>query len=124
MDGAKLHLTHLFLEEKKNFKRLPVETFHLLHNYVMTKYDPHETSFAIPVGKSIGQSKYRTTALKPGPLAVTYQIEPIILRYIQMKQQTMAQLNIIDNANSLITVSNIVTVTNCFHKSNSKSPTR
>ena len=43
MDEAKLHLTCLFWEEKKNFKRLSVGTFHLLHNYVMNKYDLHET---------------------------------------------------------------------------------
>ena len=82
MDEAKLHLTHLFLEEKDDFKRLPKGTFHLLHNYVMTKYDLHETSFSTPVDTILGQAKYGKTALKPGPLAVAYQIEPIILRYI------------------------------------------
>ena len=49
MYEAKLNLTCLLLEEKKNFKRLPVGTFHLLHNYVMNKYDLHEKSFSIPV---------------------------------------------------------------------------
>ena len=87
MDEAKLHLTRLFLEEKKNYKRLPVGTFHLLHNYVMTKYDLHETSFSITVDTIRGQAKYGTTALKPGHLAVAYKIELIILRYIQMKQE-------------------------------------
>ena len=86
MDEAKFHLTRLFLEEKNNFKRLLVGTFHLLHNYVMTKYDLHETSLSIPVDIITGRAKYGTTALKPGPLAVAYQIEPIILRYIEMKQ--------------------------------------
>ena len=87
MDEAKLHLTCLFLEEEKNHKRLPVGTFHLLHNYVMTKYDLHETSFSITVDTIRGQSKYVTTALKPGQLTVAYKIELIILRYIQMKQE-------------------------------------
>ena len=85
MDESKLHLTHLFLEKKNNFKRLPKRTFHLLHNLVMTKYNPHETSFSIPVDTIRGKSKYGTTALKLGPLAVAYQIEHIILRYIEMK---------------------------------------
>ena len=49
MDKTKLHITCLLLEEKNNFQRLPTGTFHLLHNYVMIKYDPHETSFSIPV---------------------------------------------------------------------------
>ena len=105
IDESKFHLTWLFLEEKKNFKRLLVGTFHLLHNHVMTKYDLHEISFSIPVDKIRGRSKYGTTALKPGPLAVSYQIEPIILRYIEMKQdcgQPMNQLDVIDCANSLI----------------------
>ena len=125
MDEAKLHLTHLFLEEKNNFKRLPKGTFYLLHNHVMTKYDIHETSFSIPVDTIRGWSKYGTTALKPGPLAFAYQIQPIILRYIEMKQecgQPMTQLDIIDCANSLITGSNIATTMNCFRHSNSKSP--
>ena len=43
MDEAKLHLTCLFLEEKKIFKCLQVGTFHILHKRVMTKYDLHET---------------------------------------------------------------------------------
>ena len=84
MDEAKIHITHLFLEEKKNFKRLPKGTFHILQNHVMTKYDLHDTSFSIPVDTIIGQYKYGTTAFKPGPLAFAYQIEPIILRYIEM----------------------------------------
>ena len=42
MDEAKLHLNILFLEEKKNCNCLPVGTFHILHNYVMTNYDIHE----------------------------------------------------------------------------------
>ena len=87
MDEANLHLTRFFLEGNNNFQRLPTGTFHLLHNYVMTKYDLHKTPFSIPVDTIIGQAKYGTTALKPGPLAVAYQIEPIILRYIQMKHK-------------------------------------
>ena len=63
MDEENLHLTHLFLEEKNNFNRLPVGTFHLLNSYVMTKYDPHETSFSVPVDTIRGLPKYRTTAL-------------------------------------------------------------
>ena len=43
MDEAQLHITNLFLEENKSFKRLPKITFHLLYKYVMTKYDLHET---------------------------------------------------------------------------------
>ena len=85
MDEVKLHLTHLFLEGKNNFKRLPKVTFRILHNHFMTKYDLHETPFSIPFDTIRGRSKYGTTALKPGPLAVSYQIELIILRYIQMK---------------------------------------
>ena len=54
MDEAKIHLTRLFLEEKKNFKRLTVETFHILHNHVMTKYDLNETPFSIPVDTNRG----------------------------------------------------------------------
>ena len=41
MDEAKLNLTCLFMEEKKKFQRLPTGIFHLLHNYIMTKYDIH-----------------------------------------------------------------------------------
>ena len=127
MDEAKLHITCLFLEENNNFKRLPVGTFHLLHNYVMTNYDIHETSFSIPVDTIRGRSKYGTTALKPGPLDVAYQIELVILRYIQIKQecgQAMTRLDVIDCANSLITGSTLVTAMNCFCQSNSKSPAR
>ena len=87
MDESKLHITSLLLEEKNNLKRLPVGTLHLLHNYVTTNNYFHETSFSIPVDKTRGRSKYGTTALKPGPLAVAYQIVPIILRYIQIKQE-------------------------------------
>ena len=54
MDEAKIHITHLFLEEKKNFKRLPKGTFHLLQKHVITKYDLHEKSFSIPVDKIRG----------------------------------------------------------------------
>ena len=82
MDEAKFHLTSLFLEEKNNFKRLPAGTFHRLNNHVMNKYDLHDTSFSIPVDTIRGRAKYGITALKPGPLAVAYQIEPITLRYI------------------------------------------
>ena len=127
MDEAKFHLTRLFLEEKNNYKHLPVGTFHLLHNYATTKYDIHETSLSITVDKIRGRAKYGTTALKPGPLAVAYQIEPIILRYIEMKQecgQPMTQLDVIDCAKSLITGSTLVTSTNRFHQSNSKSSAR
>ena len=127
MDEANIHLNCLFLEEKKNFKRLPIGTFRLLHNCVMTKYDLHDTSYSIPVYKIRGQSKYGTTALKPGPLSVAYQIKPTILRYIQMNQergQPMTRFDVIDCANSLITGSTLVTTTNRFHKSNSKPPTR
>ena len=74
MDKANLHLTCLFLDENNNFKRLSVGTFHLLYNYVMTKYDLHYTSFSIPVDTIRGRSKYGTIALKPGPLAIAYQI--------------------------------------------------
>ena len=70
------------LEEKNNYQRLPTGTFHLLHKYDMAKYDIHETSFSVPVDAIIGRAKYGTNALKPGPLDVAYQIEPIILRYI------------------------------------------
>ena len=118
MDEAKLHLTHLFLEEKKKFKRLPKRTFHLLHNHVMTNYDLHETSFFILIDTIIGRPKYGTTALKSGPLAAAYQIEPIILRYIEMKQecgQPMTRLDIIDFVNSLITGSTLLTAMNLFH---------
>ena len=121
MDEQKLHLTRLFLEEKNSFKRLPAGTLHLLHNHVMTKYDLHETSFSIPIDTIRGRSKYGTTALKPGPLAVAYQIEPIILRYIEMKQecgQPMTRLDVIDCAKSLITGSTLVTAMNRFHHSN------
>ena len=121
MDEANIHLTHFFLEGNNNFKPLPVGTFHLLHNYVMTKYDLHETPFSIPVDTIRGRSKYETTALKPGPLSVAYQIEPIIFRYIQMNQEcghTMTRLDVIDCANSLITVSTLVTAMNRFHQSN------
>ena len=121
MDEAKLHLTHLFLEENKNFKCIPKWTFHLLHNHVMTKYDLHETSLYIHIGKIIGRSKYGTTDLKPGPLAAAYQIELIILRYIEIKQecgQLVTRLDVIDCENSLITGSTLATAMNSFHQSN------
>ena len=86
MYEAKIRLTRLFLEEKNNFKSLPEVTFHLLHNHVMIKYDLHDTSLFFPVDTVIGESKYGTTVLKPGPLAVAYQVEPIILRYTEIKQ--------------------------------------
>ena len=74
MDEANLHLACLFLDENNNFKRLSVGTFHILHNYFMTKYDLHETSSSIPVDTIRGRSKYGTIALKSGPLAIAYQI--------------------------------------------------
>ena len=67
--------------------------------------------------------KYRTTALKPGPLAVSYQIEPIVLRYIRMKQEcgkSMTWHDVIDCAKSLIAGSTLVTVMNLFHQFDSK----
>ena len=79
MDKAKIHINHFFLEGNNSFKRLPIGTFHLLHNYVMTKYDLHETSLSIPVDTIRGGAKNGTTVLKPGPLAIAYKIEPIIL---------------------------------------------
>ena len=106
MDEEKLYLTHLFLYEKKHFKRLPIGTFHLLHKYFMTKCDIHEISFSITIDTIRGRAKDGTTKLKPGPLVVAYQIEPIIFRYIKMKQecgQTMKRNHVIDCANSLIT---------------------
>ena len=121
MDEAKLHLTRFFLEEKKNFKSLPAGTLHLLHNHFMTKYDLNETSFSTPVDTIRERYKYGTTALKPGILAVAYQIEPIILRYIEMKQEyghPMTRLDVIDSANPLITRSTLVTAMNRFHHSN------
>ena len=127
MDEVKLHLTRWCLEENNCFKRLPKVTFRLLHNHAMTKYDLHETSLSIPVDTIRGQAKYGTTALKPGPFAVPYQIEPIILRYTEIKQeccQPMTQFEVIDCANSLITGSTIVTTISCLHHSNSKSPAR
>ena len=72
----------------------------------MNKYDLHETSFSIPVDIIRVLEKYGTTALKPDPLAVAYQIVPIILTYIGMKQDcghTMTRLDVIDCANYLIT---------------------
>ena len=127
MDESKLRITHFSLEEKKNFKRLPKGTFHLLQKHVITKYDLHEKSFSIPVDTIKGREKYLTTALKPGPLDVAYQIEPIILRYIEMNQdcgQTMTWLDVINCENSLITGSTLVTTMNRFRHSNSKSPAR
>ena len=106
MDEEKIHLTHFFLEEKNNFKRLSAGTFHILHNHLMTNYDPHVSSLSVPVDTTRGRAKYGTTALKLGPLAVAYQIEPIILRYIEMNQECghpMNRLYVIDCANSLIT---------------------
>ena len=41
MDEVKTHITHLSLEEKNKFHRLPTGTLHLLYKYIMTKYDPH-----------------------------------------------------------------------------------
>ena len=106
MDEAKLHLTHLFLEENNDFKRLPAGTFHLLHNHVITTYDIHDTSLSISVDTTRGRAKYGTTELKPGTLDFAYKIEPIILRHIETKQeygQPMTQLDVIDCANYLIT---------------------
>ena len=105
MDEAKLHITPLFLEENKNFKRLPVGTFHLLHNHVVIKYYFMKKLFSIPIDTIREQDKYGTTALKPGNLAVSYQNEPTTLRYIEMKQecgQPMIRLDVIDCENSLI----------------------
>ena len=42
MDEVNIYITCSLLEEKKNFQHLPTGTFHLLHNYVMTKYDLHK----------------------------------------------------------------------------------
>ena len=53
----------------------------------MTKYDIHETLLSIPVDTIIVQVKYVTNSLKPGPLDFAYQIEPVTLRYIRMKQE-------------------------------------
>ena len=119
-----LHLTRLFLEENNNIKRLPIVTFHLLHNYVMTEYDLHDTALSNPVYTFRGRAKYGTTELKPSPFAVSYQIEPIILRYIQTKQecgQPMTQFDVIYCDKSLITVSTIVTAINHFRQSNSQT---
>ena len=121
MDEAKLHLTSFFLEEKKSFKHLSVGTFHILYIHVMTKYDLHETLFYTPVSTIRGRFIYGTTALKPGPLAVAYQIEPIILRYIEINPecgQPMNRLYVVDYAKSLITGSNLVNAMNRFHHSN------
>ena len=126
MDEAKFYITRFFLEYINSFQRLPTWTFHLLHNYAMTKYDLHETSFYIPIDRIRGRAKYGKIVLKPGPLTVAYQIEPILLRYIQMKQecgQPMTRHDVIDCANSLITGSTLVTAINRFHQSNSKSST-
>ena len=41
--NAKLHITHLLLEGKNNLQSLLIRTLNLLYNYVMTKYDIHET---------------------------------------------------------------------------------
>ena len=93
----------------------------------MTKYDLNDTSLSIPIDTIIGRSKYGTTLLKSGPLAVAYQIEPIIFRYIGIKQecgQTMNLFDVIDCDNSLITGSTLVTAMNFFHQSNLKYPTR
>ena len=127
MDEMKPHLTRLFLEKNHNFQRLPIWTFHLLHNYVITKYDLQETSFYTPIDKIRGWAKYGTTALKPWLLAVGTQIENIILRYIQLKQkggQPTTQNDVIDIANYLINGSTLVTTMNRFYQSNSKSLTR
>ena len=93
----------------------------------MSKYDLHETSFSIPTDTIRGRSKYGTPDLKPGPLAVAYQIGPIILRYIEMNQECghpMTRLDVIDCENYLITGSTLLTAMNRFHCSNSKSPAR
>ena len=127
MDEGNIHFTRLLKEDQKDFKRLPVETFHLLHKYVINKYDIHETSFSTPTDTIRGRAKYGTTLLKLGPLAVDYQIELIILRYIETKQQCdqpTNRLDVINCANSLITGSTLVTAMNHFHHSNSKSPAR
>ena len=87
MDEEKLHLTSFLLEEKKNFKCLPIGAFHILQNYVMTKYDLHDTSLSIPVDTIRERAKYGTSALKLGPMDAAYQIEQIILRYIEMEQE-------------------------------------
>ena len=87
MDEAKLRITCLSLEEKKNSQRLPIVTFHIPHIYVITKYDLRDISFSIPVDTIIGRDKYGTTELKPGPLYVAYQYKQIIFIYILMKQE-------------------------------------
>ena len=118
MDESNIHITCLFLEEKNNFKRLLIETFHLLQNYVMTKYDIHDKSFSTPVDMIGVRSKYGTTALKPGPLPVAYKIERIILRYIKINQeggQMMTRNDVIYSANFLITGSTLVTAMYLFH---------
>ena len=116
-----------FLEENIIFKHLPIGTFHILHNYVMTDYDLHETSFSISFDTIIRRSKHGTSASKTETLDVAYKIEPIILRYIKMKQecgQTTTRFDIIDCANSLVTGSTLVTAMNCFHQFHSKPPKR
>ena len=94
-----------------------------MHNYVMTKYDLHEIPLSVPVDTIRVGNKYGTTELKPGPLVVAYQIEPIILIYIQMNQECgkpMTRFYFIYCANYLINGSTLVTVMNIFHKSDSK----
>ena len=119
MNELNINITCLFLEENNNFKRLPIGTFHLLHNYITTKHNLHETSFSIPVDTIRGRANNGTTGLKPGPLAVAYQIETIILRYIWIKQECVKPItknDIIYCSNSLITESNVVTVVNLFQQ--------
>ena len=69
-----LHLACLLFEGNNNFQHLPTGTFHLLYNYVMTKYDLHHTYLSIPIDTTRGRDKNGTTVLKPGTLAVAYQI--------------------------------------------------
>ena len=59
---GELHLTHLFLEEKKNMQCLTIVTFYLLYNYVMNNYDRHDTSLSISADTIRGRAKYGTTA--------------------------------------------------------------
>ena len=58
MDEVKLYKTIFFLEETKNFQCLSTGTFHILHNYVMTKYGLQDASLSIPVDTIMGRAKY------------------------------------------------------------------
>ena len=93
----------------------------------MTKYDINERSLSIPIDTIRGQSKYGKTSLKPGLLAASYKMEPIVYIYIQVKKECgklTTQCDVIDCANSFITGSTPVTVTNLFDQYNLKTLTR